>query len=77
MELDISYLSWIILALFMVITVLEYRYIMQRNSYINSKIRKILEEEDKVEELFERLEKKEERVEEVRDLKLSSESINI
>jgi hypothetical protein len=52
LELNATYLKWIILALFMIISVLEYRFLMQKNIFINEKIKQKLIEEHRIEELL-------------------------
>ena len=55
MELSMPFLRWGILGLFVIVTCLEYRFLVQKSNYIDDKLEKKMKEEDRIEKLLEKI----------------------
>lgn len=42
------FLRWVILGLFVIVTCLEYRFLVQKSKYIDDKLEKKMKEEDRI-----------------------------
>ena len=55
MELSMPFLRWVILGLFVIVTCLEYRFLVQKSKYIDDKLEKKMKEEDRIQKLLEKI----------------------